>query len=458
MGESGDALHVFKGQSGNVHVFKDRVFLERQKPGCLNFLSPFPKVSKTISLDSITAIQVCPPDIFGNSGFIQFTVPGGKQNVSRVVEAIGDENSVSFRGRKLTPSAQKVHDLIFEMKHKSASTKIDGPLSVADEIKKLKGLLDEGALTSNEFELQKTKLLSGEVLQGANPATRFDKTTLESIPTKPKSGWSDLLAKGCLIMFAVPFLMAFISSMIAAGPVEPQPVAPLRTFPLNVQVSPQAKAVVKVDGPMTEEKSGAKVSFQLSEGSYDFKVRAEGYETYQGSFHIPKNKNLAISLKPSGVAKSQNGMSTETSSSPQNDPTYPFKLVTILSQPTNFNGMQCFLEVEGEGWQASKAFGGWYATLRRSFGENEVSCLLESADASTVQRVSLEAEFYQPGLYENEMLLQFGQSSQVLMHPMKPPQEFAEALVNMTDWSNSQWELVREPYENGGFGLTLRKK
>ena len=84
--------------------------------------------------------------------------------------------------------------------------------------------------------------------------------------------------------------------------------------------------------------------------------------------------------------------------------------------------------------------------------------MLESGNISTVQRVELEAEFHQPYLYESAMLLQFSQSAQILMHPIVPPREFAEAIVNKSEWSNDQWELVKESYANGGFGLILRSK
>jgi hypothetical protein len=153
-----------------------------------------------------------------------------------------------------------------------------------------------------------------------------------------------------------------------------------------------------------------------------------------------------------------------TGYSPSDDKTYPFKLVTILSEPADFGGTRCGLTVEGDGWHKSKADGVWNAALRRQWPgsdrlpPNEVSCLLESDNASTIQRVELEAEFYQPGLHESEMLLQFAQSAQVLMHPAAPPNEFAEAVSEKGEWSNDQWELTRVPYANGGFGLLLRRK
>ncbi|MBL8764052.1 MAG: hypothetical protein JNM07_07265 [Phycisphaerae bacterium] len=132
--------------------------------------------------------------------------------------------------------------------------------------------------------------------------------------------------------------------------------------------------------------------------------------------------------------------------------------MSILSEPAEFGGARCWLTAEGGGWHKSKTDGVWNAVLRRRFGDNEVSCLLESDIASTVQRAELEAEFYKPGLHEAAMLLQFSQSAQILMHPTDPPAEFAEAVASKGAWSNDQWELKREPYANGGFGLMLRRK
>jgi hypothetical protein len=141
---------------------------------------------------------------------------------------------------------------------------------------------------------------------------------------------------------------------------------------------------------------------------------------------------------------------------PKADPTYPFKLVTLLSQVREAEGAEFALQVAGEGWHKSKVDGVWNAVLRRTLGPNEVSCLLESTDPSTVQRVELEAEFHEPGKFEADMLLQFALSAQVLMHPDVPTREFAEAVTNKSDWSNAKWEMKREPYANGGFGLMLR--
>ncbi len=143
---------------------------------------------------------------------------------------------------------------------------------------------------------------------------------------------------------------------------------------------------------------------------------------------------------------------------PQQELAYPIKLVELLSKRTEFAGIVCGLEVEGAGWQESKFDGVWNAVLRRSFGENEVSCLLESSRASEVEKIELEAEFHQPGLAEDAMIAQFSQSAQVLMFPSEPPVEFVEAVLRRGEWSDAQWQLTRVPYANGGFGLLLRRK
>lgn len=135
----------------------------------------------------------------------------------------------------------------------------------------------------------------------------------------------------------------------------------------------------------------------------------------------------------------------------------PFTLVSVLETETLFGGFDCALTAEGTGWHRSSFDGVWNATLRRAFGPNEVSCLLESQNGSTVERIELEAEFNQAGFMEAEMLMQFCQSAQVLMYPAMPPAAFAEAVASKGEWSNDQWALTRIAYPSSGFGLMLRR-
>lgn len=249
------------------------------------------------------------------------------------------------------------------------------------------------------------------------------------------------IGKGCL---GIGFLFALAS----IGP------NLVKMYPLSMKITPGENALVEVEGPISKQGSGPDIVLNLPKGSYKFKITADGYKAHQGTFEIPQNKNLVVSLSLDNDSRKK--QAPPKKSSANHDPDYPSKLVSVLSEPTEFNGTLCALSVEKE-WQRSNLTNEWYATLRKKFGENEVSCLLESDSSSTVKRIELEAEFYQPGLYENEMLLQFAQSAQVLMHPATPPREFAEAVVNKSTWKNAQWKLTAEDYTNGGFGLTLRK-
>ena len=79
------------------------------------------KGEKTIPLKSITSIQLKKPGM--TNGYIQFGILGGIESKSGVFNATKDENSV------------------------------------ADELLKLKQLLDLGVITDDEFEQQKSKLL-----------------------------------------------------------------------------------------------------------------------------------------------------------------------------------------------------------------------------------------------------------------------------------------------------------
>lgn len=97
----------------------DKVVITRK--GVINFVNQGIKGEKTIPLKSITSIQLKKPGM--TNGYIQFGILGGIESKSGVFNATKDENSV------------------------------------ADELLKLKQLLDLGVITDDEFEQQKSKLL-----------------------------------------------------------------------------------------------------------------------------------------------------------------------------------------------------------------------------------------------------------------------------------------------------------
>jgi hypothetical protein len=104
-------------------------------------------------------------------------------------------------------------------------------------------------------------------------------------------------------------------------------------------------------------------------------------------------------------------------------------------------------------WRRSNFDGIWNAVLRSSFGDNEVSCLLESKSSGTVEVVELEAEVHRPGHREADVFRAFAQAAQVFC---KDP-GLTEAIEARSDWTSGKWRLAREPYATGGgYGLMLR--
>jgi len=113
-------------------------------------------------------------------------------------------------------------------------------------------------------------------------------------------------AIGC---FGAFFLTILIGSCLPNDAITPLPPATSRTaqtvrkkgktYPLTVTVKNEVQGTPKVivkNGNDTETQSQKVSNFSLEEGKYQLAVTAEGYETFNKSLEIPKNKNIAVSL------------------------------------------------------------------------------------------------------------------------------------------------------------------
>ena len=144
------------GVTGQLEVFPDRVVIKRE--GFRAKMSAgFFKGEKTLYIKQIAGIQVRHGTMMTN-GYIQFTVPGGMESRRGLHDAVVDENSVVF-GKKNNELANSIKDYI-ESALARASQQPAASISVADEIIKLKGLVDAGVLTQDEFERKKRQLLA----------------------------------------------------------------------------------------------------------------------------------------------------------------------------------------------------------------------------------------------------------------------------------------------------------
>ena len=121
---------------------------------------------KAILIRHITSVEVKKPGAF--DGFIQFSIAGGTPHDSSFTltggafDAARDENSVTFSGLDDYDIALKIKVYIESWSSTGSHARPeDGrlPISAADEIRKLRALLDEGILTSEEFAAVKRQVL-----------------------------------------------------------------------------------------------------------------------------------------------------------------------------------------------------------------------------------------------------------------------------------------------------------
>ncbi|MCM1505729.1 MAG: SHOCT domain-containing protein [Ruminococcus flavefaciens] len=116
-----------------------------------------PKGEKTLFYDDFTSVEFKSIK-FLSSGYIQFNVPGHKQSK----DPSTDEYSFLINEKSIEPKARMLYDKILENKKKAKSSgnmTIVNQVSSADEILKLKQLLDAGVLTQEEFDAKKKQLL-----------------------------------------------------------------------------------------------------------------------------------------------------------------------------------------------------------------------------------------------------------------------------------------------------------
>ena len=147
-------IYRAEGVSGILEVFEDR--LEIKRSGLLSLITHGLQGTKTIPFRSITAIQFKEAGMM--SGYLQFTLVGGRESTGGVLAAAEDENSFMFRGQnKLMKDIKDYIEQQRTIAHAPVATASSG--SIADEIAKLKSLHDEGVLTAVEFEKAKARLL-----------------------------------------------------------------------------------------------------------------------------------------------------------------------------------------------------------------------------------------------------------------------------------------------------------
>lgn len=136
---------TLKGQTKSISVSEDAVTII---PKALyhGFVG-----EKRIPYSSITAIQFKEAGGW-LAGFIQFSIQGGLEWRGQVNQ---DENALQF-DKSMNPEFCALRDFV---EGRMVRASAQQTVSTADELVKLVALRDQGVLSDEEFQIQKTKLL-----------------------------------------------------------------------------------------------------------------------------------------------------------------------------------------------------------------------------------------------------------------------------------------------------------
>lgn len=111
---------------------------------------------KTILIKNIVSVEVKKPGL--SSGFIFFQVIGEDSKARKSITDTSSDNEILFSGKNNYNIALQIKNYIDEFMSKDK--RIVNEIGVADEIAKLKDLLDKEIIDKDDFEKQKSKLLS----------------------------------------------------------------------------------------------------------------------------------------------------------------------------------------------------------------------------------------------------------------------------------------------------------
>ena len=148
---------TLEGMKGELKVYEDRVEINKKGQGFITG-----NTSKTLPMAHIMSVSVT-PSTFWARGFIEFTVPGGKDS-KNIEEALRNENALPLLAAGQNEEAMEIKAYVEEQilkcaNNKGGTTIVQQATSPAEELKKMKELLDMGIITQEEFDAKKKQLL-----------------------------------------------------------------------------------------------------------------------------------------------------------------------------------------------------------------------------------------------------------------------------------------------------------
>jgi hypothetical protein len=147
-----------RSRDDELQLDGDKIYIRRR--GVANALAAGLNGERTILISSLTAIQMKPGGVF-SPGYILFSYAGSKPFMGGLIEATQDPDAFIFE-RALNDQVAifkaKVENIVRVSKQASQSTA--SPATLADELRKLAELKQQGILSQEEFDVAKKKLLT----------------------------------------------------------------------------------------------------------------------------------------------------------------------------------------------------------------------------------------------------------------------------------------------------------
>jgi hypothetical protein len=146
-------------------VYDDKVTLSQT--GFMGFLSRGLSGEKDIYYCDMTSIQF--KEAGWTAGYMEFTFPGSGDHTGGPLGGVQNENRFTF-GMPTIGAARELNEEVLEAKKyiekriseiKGGAVHKTGIGSTADELIKLKNLLDSGVINQAEFDSMKAKVING---------------------------------------------------------------------------------------------------------------------------------------------------------------------------------------------------------------------------------------------------------------------------------------------------------
>jgi hypothetical protein len=149
---------IIRSLKDELELAVDKIIIRRR--GVINALTAGVNGERTILISSLTAIQMKPGGLF-SAGYILFSYAGSKPYSGGVFAATEDPDAFFFAqglNEEVAAFKAKVEKIMRNSKQAPLSSNSSGTL--ADELRKLGELKQQGLLSQEEFNTAKKKLLS----------------------------------------------------------------------------------------------------------------------------------------------------------------------------------------------------------------------------------------------------------------------------------------------------------